>query len=119
MNEPERRDRLIALERQFWSSGSSFYETHLADDCVMVFPGGGVLSRDAAIAGLAGAPRWRDVQMDDVRVLTPAQDIAVLVYAAAARREDHEPVYRVIASSTYVRRSGEWRLAFHQQTPAG
>jgi hypothetical protein len=40
----------------------------------------------------------------------------VLVYSVVAQREGLEP-YSAVVSSTYVRRDGEWKLAFHQQTP--
>lgn len=49
-------------------------------------------------------------------VLQPADDIAILTYRARADRGEDER-YRALVSSGYVRRGGEWKMAFHQQTP--
>ena len=42
-------------------------------------------------------------------------DAAVVAYEARARRGDEE--YHALFNSTYTRQNGDWKLAFHQQTP--
>ena len=117
MNDTAAREAIVALERQFWTSDAAFHEAHVTDDCLMVFPGAGIMTREAALAGLRTTPRWREVVMDDVHVVTLTRDVVVLVYTAAARRDGMEAPYRASVSSTYVAREGAWRLAAHQQTP--
>jgi len=110
---------LADLERQFWRGDAEFYRDNLTDDAVMVFPDPvGIMDRDATVAAIAGGARWQDVALEDVRVITIADDVAILVYRAVATRAGADDPYRTLASSTYVRRDGRWRLAVHQQTPA-
>ena len=110
--------QLIELERRFWTAGVEFYETHLATDCVMLFPGAGVLSREAAIAGVAGGgPRWRDIEMKDVRVVVLHDAAAILAYAAVARKDGSQAPYSALVGSVYASQDGAWKLAFHQQSP--
>ncbi len=109
---------LSALERQFWLSGQDFYRTHVAEDCVMIFPepAGELHGRQAIVDSLAGAPRWKGVEMTPT--LAWQTDAAVLItYRASARRDDADP-YNLRASSLYVRDGDAWMLMFHQQTPA-
>jgi hypothetical protein len=42
-------------------------------------------------------------------------DAAMVVYAVTAEREG-QPEFRAVLSSTFVRRDGRWRQAFHQQS---
>ncbi len=110
-------DRLLELERAFWTAGGEFYEEHLASDCLMVFPGMGVLDRAAAIAGLGQGPRWSSVQVTDPRLVELAGDAAVLTYTAEAQRPGADAQYRARIVSAYTRRDGGWKLAFHQHAP--
>jgi hypothetical protein len=50
-------------------------------------------------------------------VRTLAKDAALLSYRAEARWEGAKADILAYASSIYVRRGGQWKLAFHQQTP--
>jgi hypothetical protein len=40
----------------------------------------------------------------------------VVTYEVDAERANGEP-YRAVVSTGYVKRDGEWKMAFHQQTP--
>lgn len=112
------REALLALERRFWMEGAAFYEEHLIEGAQLVFaPPVGILDRRAAIAALAGAPRWVTVRFDGVQVVRIAADACALIYRASARRDGDDAPYEALASSVYVRRGGGWRLALHQQTP--
>ena len=109
---------LIALEEQFWKGDADFYRQRLTPEALMVFPDPiGVLGKEETVASISQAPRWRDVEFTEVRVVTLATDAALLVYRATARRAG-DARYVTRASSVYVREEGAWNLAFHQQTPA-
>ncbi|HSK09152.1 MAG TPA: DUF4440 domain-containing protein [Vicinamibacterales bacterium] len=82
--------QLTALEKSFWLSGAEFYEQHLAEECLMLFPGVGALTRDAIVEGIRGGARWSEVEMSDVRVVRLGETAAILACAAAARREGLE-----------------------------
>jgi large-conductance mechanosensitive channel len=46
-------------------------------------------------------------------VIEPTEDFVILSYRARAIRPDGG-MYDAVASTGYVRRSGSWKLAFHQ-----
>jgi len=113
------REILVEMEERFWTDGEDFYREHLADEALMAFPEpAGVMERDATVEAIAQAPRWKVVEFEEVRVLRPGPEVAVLVYKAEAQRPEQEAPYSAVVSSLYVRRAGTWRLAFHQQTPS-
>jgi uncharacterized protein (TIGR02246 family) len=112
---------LIEVERKLWSNDAAFYRSMLVEEAVLVFPGTGVIGRDAAVAAIlkenAEGRRWAEVAFENVRTLPLAKDAVLLTYRAAARWEHEEAAETALASSVYVRRDGSWKLAFHQQTP--
>lgn len=113
--------RLVDVEREGWEAlssgrGGAYYREHLTDDALMAFSFG-VMTRDEAIAAMESAPPWASYEMKDPRVVELTEDSGVVVYAVEARRDGQEP-YSAVVSSTFVRRDGVWKLAFHQQTPA-
>ncbi|WP_433263420.1 nuclear transport factor 2 family protein [Actinosynnema sp. CS-041913] len=116
-------EELSTLEEQGWralstggDAATAFYGEVLDDTAVMLLPGGMALTeRDTIIRSMAGRP-WSAFELDDVRVLRPADDLGVVAYGVTAHREG-EPAYSALISSHYVRRDGGWRLFFHQQTP--
>lgn len=107
---------LTRLEKGFWTEGVDYYRDHLADECRMVFPEMGALSRTEAMQGLQDGPRWQGVKMTDLRTERPSDGTAVLTYRAQASRGD-QPAYRAFVGSVYVRQDDGWVLAFHQHTP--
>ncbi|MEX0808734.1 MAG: DUF4440 domain-containing protein [Dongiaceae bacterium] len=108
---------LASLERQFWTKGAEFYRAHLDDECLVAFTEMvGVMSRDQIAATVGDGQRWKDVAFDVKGVLRLDDAAAILTYEASAKREDGDR-YRALVSSLYVNRDGEWKMAFHQQTP--
>jgi ketosteroid isomerase-like protein len=116
---PERlEDLLFALEEQFWVKGSDYYESHLADAAMMVFPDpAGVQIKDEILSSVAGASRWTDVSLEEHRVMELSSGAALVTYKATARRAGEPKPYRARAASAYVHDGRRWKLAFHQQTP--
>lgn len=115
-------DELIALEDQGWQAlraggGSvvAFYNSLLDTQITMLLPDGILMtSRPQAIKALSHL-RWDWYHLSDWTVQEITEDVGLVSYAASAEREDTP--YAAFATSLYVRRSGGWRLAQHQQTP--
>ncbi len=115
---PKLEDYLFGMEEKFWTEGADYYRRNLAHAAIMVFPDpAGVLVKDDIADSLEGAARWSDVALEEHRLLELNDAAAVVTYKATARRPDAAKPYVARASSTYVRDGGDWKLAFHQQTP--
>ncbi len=114
-------DELLAVERQLWKNDAELYGHHLIDEALLVFPETGVIGRQVALDAIrqenAEGRRWAEVDIGDVHALELGRDAAVLTYRVAARWEHEAARYMGLASSVYVQRNGEWKLALHQQTP--
>src|SRR3954451_10512492 len=114
-------DELIELEHEGWNAlvagdAAAYYGERLAADAVMAFPFG-MMGREEAIASMAAAPPWESFSISEARVVALTPDSGVLVYRVVARRPGEQP-YAAVVSSTFARAQGEWRVAFHQQSPA-
>lgn len=107
---------LIAAEREMWEGGPQAFRDHLDERCMVAFPQmAGVQDREA-IAGQARDGRWTIAKLEPRGFLQPAEDAAAVAYECTATDSDGQ-TYRALVGSTYVKRDGEWKLAFHQQTP--
>ena len=111
---------LADLEHKAWQAlsgdnGAEFFDAFMADEAMMALPVG-VLDRDACVEAIAAAPPWSRFELSDMQVVVLSDDSATVLYTATAQREG-QPEYRAVMSTTYVRRDGEWLIAFHQQTP--
>jgi len=114
---------VVRLERDGWQAlatgptdAQRFYESTLAGEVVMVFPGGMVLTdRGQLVESMGGAP-WSSFAIEDERVLELGPSTTLVTYRALANREG-QTEYRAICTSAYVREGSGWKLAFHQQTP--
>lgn len=112
---------LLTLEEAFWEASSAgdgdFYRNHAADDAVFVFYTG-TLDKQACVDAIDGHPvhlsHWR---IDAPKVVALADDTALLTYRGYRRHEGETAAEAALTSSVYVQRNGEWKLAFHQQTP--
>jgi hypothetical protein len=99
-------DELIDLERRGWEALSSsgraaveFYERVLDRDVIMLLPGGMVLEdREAIVRSMAGQP-WSSYRLEDLRVLRPATDSAIVFYGVVAQRDD-DPAYSALSASS-------------------
>ncbi len=114
-------NELMALERGFWEAATDrdFFREHLADEAVMVFPYGvGAMDKAMVLYTIrADVEAWTSLEFTEEQVVRLGDDAAVITYKVAAGRSDDEP-FKAFISSTYVRRDGNWLLAFHQQTLA-
>lgn len=113
---------LFELEHAAWEAlstsgdaATAFYKEVLADEVLVLLPGGLVIDdRARVIDSMSGDP-WEHYELSDERVLTLGAGAAVITYRVSARRGDTR--YAALLSSTYVRDREEWRLVLHQQTP--
>ena len=113
---------LLDTERAAWEAlttsgeaAGAFYERSLADEVLMLLPGGLVIDdRRAVIDSMRGEP-WTSFALSDMRVHPLSATSAVVAYRCVAARGDFE--YAALFNSTYVQVDGGWRLALHQQTP--
>ena len=118
----EPADELIELERRGWEAlaagaqeATRFYGDVLDREVAMLFPGGMALTdREQILQSMGGAP-WASFALEDPRVLWLTPDCGAVVYGVVAVREG--VTYSALVSSIYARRDGDWKLAFHQQTP--
>lgn len=110
-------DAAWELEERFWLEGSSIYDDLLDNECLMAFPGMGVMRAADILDSLRDTPRWRSVQMTSRATGRPDETVLVLGYTAEGRRDGAEP-YRCFCTSTYRRDRGDWKLVQHQQTLA-
>ena len=107
---------LLELERGFWEGNGDYYRQHLADNCLVAFTEmAGVQDRESIAKQTDGGPRWTDVKIAPKGRLPLGDDGVIVTYEATASREGK--AYRALVSSAYVREGGEWKLAFHGQTP--
>jgi hypothetical protein len=114
---------LIELEEQSWNALSTgggaakeFYDSLLADDAVMVFPGGMLIEGKENILGSIDSQPWQWFRLDRQRLVWLSKNAAILLYRATAQREGIAP-YAALVSSSYALRAGKWKLVVHQQTP--
>lgn len=108
---------LLKLEHGFWTEGGDYYREHVDKECLLAFTEMAGVHSNEEIAGMnPGANNWKDVALDEKGIVQLSDDAAVLTYEVNARRKNGEP-YKALVSTVYVKRDGEWKMAFHQQTP--
>jgi len=115
-------DDVVALERSGWDAlasgpeaATAHYDRVLAEQVVMLLPGGTALTdRAQVVASMGGAP-WDGFELEPIMVLEPAPGTALVHYGGRARRG--ELTYSALFGSLYVRVDGTWRMVAHQQTP--
>lgn len=113
------KDDLLSIERVLWSGDAEAYRRNLDDECLIAFQEmGGRMTRDEVAGTVEGGDRWRDLEIEVEGVIQPTPELAILTYRVNAVRGDGEgETYRARVSSGYVNRDGQWKMAFHQQTP--
>jgi hypothetical protein len=106
-----------AIEQEYWTSPPGSLGNPLADDALIVTPAG-AQTGPQALAAARARPPWARVEMAGRHLAWPTADKAVLSYRVAAWRGDAVPALEAQVTSVRVLREGEWRLAFHQESPA-
>jgi hypothetical protein len=114
---------LLQIEHDAWTAltvsgvrARAFYDDVLADEVLMLFPGGMVIDDRSTVVDSMDGADWSDFVISDARVLRLSDDSAVLAYRVEATRGDGSR-YDALLNSTYRRMESSWKLALHQQTP--
>jgi len=115
---------LVELEKRGWralstggEAATAFYEEVLAEDAVMIFPGGMLIKGKARILETMGGPPWQWFELKDAEVIALSDDTYAVAYEVSAQREGSE-VYHALISSIYTRAGEGWQLVLHQQSAA-
>jgi hypothetical protein len=112
------RDELYELEESLWRRETRFddaYMDHiLADDFFEFGRSGRTYPRDEALS-VPGQDIDIQLPLRDFRVHLVAEDVVLVTYVSVVQYDKLEVGKR---SSLWVRQHGEWKLRFHQGTPA-
>jgi hypothetical protein len=115
---------LVELEERGWRALSTggeaavaFYQEVLAEDAVMIFPGGMLIKGKARILESMGGPPWQWFELEDPQVIALSADTYAVAYEVSAQRAGSE-VYHALVSSIYARAGEGWQLVLHQQSAA-
>jgi len=119
---------LLQLERQYWNAmkdKDAEAAMRLTDDEVIVTGAQGVARLDRSqIGAMLQSANWTIHEFevsDDVQVLQPADDVAVLAYKVSEKLTvDGKPVTLEAAdASTWVKRDSRWLCAMHTESILG
>jgi glyoxylase I family protein len=113
--------QLLELEQSHLRSGvrsspESMREL-LAEEFVEFGSSGRVFDRTAVMASISDQADFGS-RVDDFVVCRLVPDVALTTYRLSAWTESGGPVRVTLRSSVWVKRSGRWRLVFHQGTVA-
>lgn len=121
MKSPEEILQLIDIEKKLWMNDPDFYEATLTDDAILVFGETGVISRSFAVKAIREERQsgkvWEEVGIDDLRNHWVTDKVVMITYRVTAKWKDIDERVHCLASSLYTKKTGKWKLAFHQQTP--
>lgn len=114
------RATLQEIEEASWQSlvdgtGRAHFKALVSDDVVVLGPGFGVASREAALDQLSG-DTWAWFRVRAPQVVEISDDVAAITYRVLARR-DFDAEHQAVVSSTYRVIDGSWRLVLRHETP--
>src|SRR4030095_5370917 len=98
----EYAEDLVDIERELWTNDAIFYKNNLAEDCILVFPDTGVITREIAVDAIRKeneeGRRWAEVEFNEIRSLRLTADVALLNYRVTARWEHEKSAITALAS---------------------
>jgi uncharacterized protein DUF4440 len=119
------REALMALERQAWdymkTRDRAALRRFLADDLLQIYADGSRYSKNEFLDYVSNY-RLDSYDIEPtyaVRSISPG--VAALVYRVTSRgaaRLDRTRTDKVLATSLYVRRDGQWTSVLYQETPS-
>jgi ketosteroid isomerase-like protein len=117
------RNDLVEMERKYWEAGLAgdldFYMRGMAPESLNVFPEG-IMDKDQMLEMMQGTGRLVSYDLGEPTVMEINRDVGLITYRARFEDEDEQgkrTSYDVYSTSVYVRRQGQWQLAFSQMTP--
>jgi hypothetical protein len=119
------REELMALERQGWdymkTRNRPALRRFLADDLLQIFSDGSRYSKSDFLGYMANY-RLDSYAIEPTYAVRPiGPDVALLIYRVTSRgaaRLDRTRSDKVLATSVYVRRNGQWTSVLYQETPS-
>lgn len=119
------REQLMALERQSWeymkARDRAALRRFLAEDLLQIYSDGSRYYKSDFL-GYMSNYRLDSYEIEPtyaVRMISP--DVALLIYRVTSRgaaRLDRTRSDKVLATSLYVRRNGQWTSVLYQETPS-
>ena len=119
---------LIDLEKRFWQSmvdQDSDAALQLLDEPALMVSAQGAMQFDhATYRKMAdqGSMIVKSFELSDVKVAFPTDELAILTYSVkqetVSRKGGHPKTQRMMDSSTWVRRGGDWRCVMHTEAPS-
>lgn len=120
MEPDELKDELIAIEWSLWKNEPNVYHQTFIPEAILIFPNVGRIGRSEAVDAIREENRagraWAEVNLDNVAILNLEDETVLLAYRAAARWNYEKIATTILCSTLYVKREGNWMVAFHQQT---
>lgn len=119
------RDELMALEKQSWdylkARDRAALRRFLADDLLQIYSDGSRYTKSDFLDYMANY-RLDSYEIEPTYAVRPiGPDVAMLIYRVTSRgaaRFDRTHSDKVLATSLYVRRSGQWTSVLYQETPS-
>ena len=117
--------KLIEIEKSLWAgwaaADTKAFEKHVVKDVVNMVSMGFTFGKEQVLKDIGSSDcKVAGYNIGDVRVVRPADKVAILAYSATQDAVCGE--YRVPGSvhvtSTYVKKDGEWKNASYAETPA-
>ncbi len=120
MEPDELQDELIAIERSLWKNEPNVYHQAYIPEAILIFPKVGRIGRSQAVDAIREENKagraWAEVNLDNVATLNLGDETVLLTYRAVARWNYEKVATTTHCSTLYVKREGNWMVAFHQQT---
>jgi hypothetical protein len=121
--------KIIALEQKFWRTmvdkDTEASVAMLPEKSIVAGAQGAALLTHDDYRGMAkqGAQLWqlKSFLLDDVKVIFPAENVAVIAYTVTEEMEvEGKPLTMKAAdATTWVRQDGEWMAALHTESLLG
>jgi hypothetical protein len=119
------RDELMALETRGWdylkARDRAALRRFLADDLLQIFADGSRYTKSEFLEYVANYRLDSYAIEPTYAVRRIGPDVALLIYRVTSRgaaRLDRTKSDKVLATSIYVRRDGEWTSVLYQETPS-
>lgn len=109
------KEELLKIEKGFWSEGSDYYQKHISENAIFVFPGMR-LGKEDGVSSADKAPRWDKIEFSNEDLFELSGNIVILTYHAKGQREGTDGYAGNIAT-IYRLENDEPKMVFHQHTP--
>lgn len=117
---------IIGIEKALWAGWAQAdvapFEKHLTDDTVNVITTGITVGKTDVIKDIgSGNCKVAGYSLGDMKVVHPADNVAILVYSADqdAVCDESRLASRIYVTSVFLNEDGQWRSAAYAETAAG